>query len=149
MKSFLTKDGVDNLKKEKEELVIKRPEVVATLKKAREMGDLSENGFYKAAKFELMNLDRRVREITRMLQDSQTIQKFQVNFITLGSVVSLTSDKKNMTYEIVGEYEANPSKSRISHVSPLGSMLLGKRIDEQVVIKTPSGSTAYTIVKIA
>jgi len=149
MKSFLTKDGVDSLKKEKEDLIQKRPVVVATLKKARDMGDLSENGFYKAAKSELVNLDRKVREITRMLQTSQTIQKFQVNFITLGSTVSLKSDKRDVTYEIVGEYEANPSKGRISHVSPLGSMLLGKRLDENVVMKTPSGSTTYTVIKIA
>jgi len=88
--SLFTKKGFDNLEKQLMEAEKKRPEVVATLSRARSMGDLSENGFYKGAKFELNDLDRKIRHLRHLIKSGQVIQKpTNNNFVQIGHTVTL------------------------------------------------------------
>ena len=87
---LFTKEGFEKLKKDLKEAEEKRPEAVATLTKARNMGDLSENGFYKGAKFELNDLDRKIRHLTHLIKEGQVIQKPVNNdYVQLGHTVTL------------------------------------------------------------
>ncbi len=90
MAILFTKEGFDKLKRDLKEAEEKRPETVATLAKARAMGDLSENGFYKGARFELNNLDRKIRHLKHLISKGQVIQKPVNNeYVQIGHTVTL------------------------------------------------------------
>ncbi|MCL5020038.1 MAG: transcription elongation factor GreA [Patescibacteria group bacterium] len=143
-----TKEGYDNLKKEYQSLMESRPSAVEELKKAREMGDLSENGYYKAAKFKLSSIDYNLRRIDRILKNAVVIENIKKDIIDIGSRIILKTDNKTVEYNIVGGYESNPSAGKISHLSPLGKALIGKRVNEEIQIETPSGKVSYKIAKV-
>ena len=143
-----TKEGFENLKKEQQELILKRKGAVETLKKAREMGDLSENGYYKAAKFELVNIDRRLRQLEYYIRYAKVASSSNIDVVEIGSKVIIDDLKEKKEYRIVGEYESNPMEGRLSHKSPLGSKLVGKKVGEKVIISTVLGDTTYVVTKI-
>lgn len=151
-KIYLTKEGLDELKKEHEELVKhKRPDVVSRVAAAREMGDLSENAEYHAAREELSFIDGRIDELDELLKqviviDDSTASASQVK---LGSQVTLQLKDKHLVYTVVGEWEADPALKKISHESPLGKALLGKQVGESVEVHAPAGNITYTVVSIA
>lgn len=88
--ALFTQQGFDKLKADLKEAEEKRPEAVATLARARTMGDLSENGFYKGARFELNDLDRKIRHLTRLIKEGRIIQKpTQNDFVQIGHTVTL------------------------------------------------------------
>lgn len=90
MAILFTKEGYEKLKKDLKAAEKKRPETVATLAKARAMGDLSENGFYKGARFELNDLDRKIRHLRHLIKEGQIIQKPTNNdFVQIGHTVTL------------------------------------------------------------
>ena len=90
MAVLFTKEGYEKLKTDLKNAEEKRPEVVATLSKARAMGDLSENGFYKGARFELNDLDRKIRHLKRLVQEGQVIQKPTSNeYVQIGHTVTI------------------------------------------------------------
>jgi len=146
----LTKEGHENLKKEYQELIgIKRPQVVDTLQKARAMGDLSENSAYSAAKEEQALVEGRIREIEEILKVAQIVQNGNGNHIVaLGHTVTVMIDGEREEFQIVGEFEADPTQKKLSHTSPLGRGLLGKKVGEQVQIEVPAGKVIYKIIGI-
>lgn len=88
--ALFTQKGFDKLKSDLKDAEEKRPEAVATLARARAMGDLSENGFYKGAKFELNDLDRKIRHLKRLVQEGQVIQKPTSNeYVQIGHTVTI------------------------------------------------------------
>ncbi len=90
MAILFTKEGYEKIKHDLEVVKSKRPEAVKTLARARAMGDLSENGFYKGARFELNDLDRKIRHLTHLVKDGQIIQKPASNdTIQIGHTVTL------------------------------------------------------------
>ena len=90
MAIHFTKEGFEKLKKDLKEAEEKRPVAVATLARARAMGDLSENGFYKGARFELNDLDRKIRHLTRLIKEGQVIQKPTNNvYVQIGHTVTI------------------------------------------------------------
>ena len=90
MAILFTKEGYENLKIELQKAEEKRPKAVATLSRARAMGDLSENGFYKGARFELNDLDRKIRHLKRLIQEGQVIQKPTNNdYVQIGHTVTI------------------------------------------------------------
>lgn len=90
MSYLFTEKGFEKIKKDLEEAQNKRPQVVATLAKARAMGDLSENGFYKGARFELNDLDRKIRQLSNLVKNGRIIQKPKQNeFVQIGHTVIL------------------------------------------------------------
>ncbi len=153
-KFYLTKEGLDELKKEYEELVkVKRPEVIARLSAARDMGDLSENAEYTAAREELSFLDGRLDELEDLLKQVALIKENKGGngkngLIDLGSTVTLKVRGKEEVFTVVGEWEADPTEKKISHESPLGKALLGKKIGEQVEVEAPAGKVLYTVVAV-
>ncbi len=151
-KIYLTKDGLEELKKEHAELTKhKRPDVVSRVAAAREMGDLSENAEYHAAREELSFIDGRIDELVELLKQVQIISddhSVSSNQVKLGTQVTLQLKGKNMDYTVVGEWEADPAQKKISHESPLGKALLGKKVGESVDVKAPAGMITYTVMAI-
>lgn len=152
-KIYLTQEGLDELKNEYEELKnVKRPEVVDRVTEARNQGDLSENAEYSAAREELAFIDGRIDELEDILKQVVLIKKDQngasANSVDLGSEVVLQINGKEEVYKVVGEWEADPTEKKISHESPLGKALLGKKIGEIVEVSAPAGKVVYTVVSV-
>lgn len=144
-----TKDGYEKLEKEQEALLIKRKDVIETLKKAREMGDLSENGLYKTAKFELGDTDRKLRRAKIMLKQATIVTKSTSGTVGIGSTIVLLVGDKEDTYTIVGDFEADPGNKKVSQNSPIGRALMGRKVGDTISFSAPSGNVAYTLLKIS
>lgn len=151
-KIYLTKDGLGELKSEYEELSkVKRPDVLARVSQARSMGDLSENAEYVAAREELSFIDGRIDELEELIKQAVLIQESHAkgnHVVKLGSTVIVNVKGKKESFTVVGEWEADPKDKKISHESPLGKALLGKRIGEKVEVEAPAGKLVYTIVSV-
>lgn len=152
-KIYLTKEGLEELKSEFEELKnVKRPEVVTRVSDARNQGDLSENAEYSAARDELSFIDGRIDELEEILKHVVLIKPEDTSThgggVGLGSEVSLKIDGKEEVYKVVGEWEADPTEKKISHESPLGKALLGKKVGETVEVSAPAGKVVYTVVSV-
>lgn len=145
---LFTKEGYENLKVEQDKLILGRKDAVIDLSKARAMGDLSENGYYRAAKFKLSDIDRTLRHLKHLLKDGKISTATGHERVEFGTTVTINDGNKNQTYTIVGEYEANPSMGKISHLSPLGKSLMGKKPKEIASFQTPSGTSQFTIISI-
>jgi transcription elongation factor GreA len=149
---FLTCDGQHQVHSELEYLrTVKRAEVASYLREALEAGDVTRNAAYEDARFEQARLEARIAELEQLLATAQVIDPDQVpiDTVSIGSVVRLaTSDGRTCRYTIVGWYEAEPTAGRISNESPVGKALLGRKARDQVVVSTPGGVKAYTILGI-
>ncbi len=143
-----TKEGLERLKIELKQLVEDRKEAVMHVARAREMGDLSENGYYKSYKAKLGQIDNRTRRISYTLLHARLIQKPSADRIDLGSKLILQKDGVKTAYEIVGRDEADPSSGRLSHLSPLGKALLGHREGDVISVISPKGRVTYQLLKI-
>jgi transcription elongation factor GreA len=151
-KIYLTQKGLEDLKKEYDDLgKTKRPDIVSRLSAAREMGDLSENAEYTAARDELSFIDGRIEELELILKQAVLItdtgQK-GTNVVNLGSEVTVKIDGKQAVFTVVGEWEADPEEKKISHESPLGKGLMGKSVGDSIEVEAPVGKMIYTIVSI-
>lgn len=148
--NVLTKKGYDKVQSEIDELKnIKRPVAVARLKKAREMGDLSENSEYVAAKQDLGLLDTRIFELETMLKQVKIVEHEAGGLIVeVGSTVDVLVNGNKDTISIVGELEANVAEKKLSNNSPIGSALLGKKKGDTVIVTVPAGQIEYQIVAI-
>lgn len=146
--NYLTKQGFEKLLKQKEILLTIRPEAVKELARAREMGDLSENGFYKGARAKLSRIDREVRHLERLLKHVKIIEASKSGKVEIGSSVFLKGKEGLKQYIIVGEHEANPKDKKISNLSPLGKELIGKNPGDTIRVSTPSGIMEYVIERV-
>ena len=151
-KIYLTPKGLEDLKKEYDDLSkTKRPEIVRRLSAAREMGDLSENAEYTAAREELAFIDGRIEELEMLLKQVVIIENGnhqKGSTVDLGSEVTVKIANKNEVFTLVGEWEADPAEKKISHESPLGKALLGKAIGDEIEVEAPAGKMVYTVVSI-
>jgi transcription elongation factor GreA len=151
-KIYLTKKGFEDLQKEYDDMLNKRrPEVVERLSAAREMGDLSENAEYTAAREELAFIDGRLEELEELLKQAELISddKHATQSVGLGSQVVVKIGAKDEAFTVVGEWEADPVEKKISHESPLGKALLGKAVGDEVHVEAPAGKMTYKIVSIS
>ena len=153
-KIYLTKEGLEELKKEFEELTnVKRPDVLSRVSQARSMGDLSENAEYVAAREELSFIDGRIEELEELTKQAVLIQeshsKSGSGTVKLGSTVTVTIKGKREIFTVVGEWEADPHEKKISHESPLGKALIGKKVGEKVEVEAPAGKISYTIASVS
>lgn len=150
-KIYLTKEGLAELKKEYEELVnTKRPNVLSRVTQARNMGDLSENAEYVASREDLSFIDGRIDELEELLKQAVIIRDSR-NYnhaVKLGSTVTLHTRGKKEVFTLVGKWEADPKAKKISHESPLGKVLIGKKVGQKVQVEAPAGQISYTIVSI-
>lgn len=147
----LTKQGVDELKAELQELLGQRSVIADRIKTAREFGDLGENMEYTAARQDQERNEARISEIEHILQNVKVIVKPKNDSkVVLGSKVELKSAAgKTKEFQVVGTVEADPLNGKISDESPIGKALLGKKEGEEVEIKTPAETTTYKIVDIS
>jgi transcription elongation factor GreA len=145
---IFTKKGFEELKDKLEKLKNERPTAVLDLKKAREMGDLSENGYYKAAKFKLNDIDRNIRRNSYLIKNAKVVVPDNTDRIGIGSKILVEVNGNTKEYLIVGEYEANPQEGKISYLSPVGSGLMNKTVNEKVVIKLENRGITYKVLKI-
>lgn len=148
-KVVVTREGLTELKKEFDELVNKkRPEAVARLSLARGQGDLAENSEYAAAKQDLAFMDGRIAELEKVISEAKVVANHSKSKVDVGCKVTLHVNGKKELFLIVGEWEADPTKKKISNSSPLGKALLGKKVGEKVEVEAPVGKIIYKIVSI-
>lgn len=150
-KIFLTKEGFEDLKKEYQDLLkVKRPEVLNRVSQARNLGDLSENAEYVASREELSFIDGRIDEVEQLLKEVEIITQSKAgSVVKLGSTVTVDTAQGKEVFTVVGEWEADPRQKKISHESPLGKALIGKKIGEKVEVEAPAGKIIYTIKSIS
>lgn len=146
----LTQEGFDKLQAELKELKgVKSPAAVARLGSARAMGDLSENSEYVAAKDDLAFIHGRITEIEEILKNVEVVQNHSHSkTVTLGSTVVIESGGSSQTFQIVGEFEADPINKKISPTSPIGNALMNKKVGENVEVTAPAGKVVYKIIDI-
>ncbi len=146
----LTQEKIDELKFKVERLKkIVRQRAIEETKRLAEMGDFSENAAYQIAKGKLRGINQRIIEIEDHLKNAEIIiTPYDIDRVKLGHKVTIESDGKQKTYLILGSSEADPAKGIISHNSPLGSALLGKKTGDLISIKINNRSVRYRVVKI-
>jgi transcription elongation factor GreA len=146
----LTEAGFERLKNEIARLKQQHPQAVEALRTAKDLGDLSENAEYQEAKGRLARLNERLVLLTNRLQKAVVITggASPSGRARLGSTVTVRVNGKEKTYELVGPNEANLERGRLSHLSPLGSVLVNAGIGETVTVQAPAGPIQYEIVKI-
>jgi transcription elongation factor GreA len=143
----ITAEGLAEVRRELDQLVtVRRPEIVAKIKSAREHGDLSENFEYHAARNEQAFIETRIRELESIVKNHVIIQSRAANGrVDLLSTVTFAEEgESEETYRIVGPAEADPAAGRISFESAIGRALLGHRVGDDVEVETPTGSR-YTV----
>lgn len=151
-KQYLTKVKLEELKKELNELkTVKRIEIAEKLKRAKELGDLSENSEYFEAREEQGQIESRVFELEDVLKDVELIEKSHDggSVVKIGSTIEVAKDGKKQKLFIVGSNEAKPEEGFISNESPLGKAFLGKKSGDTVLVQLPSGKKAeYKILSV-
>ena len=143
----------EKLEQELEELkLVRRPEVVERIKIARSYGDLSENSEYEAAKDEQAFVEGRISTLEKMIRFAEIIDDNNVekDVVSLGRKITFIElpDGDEETYTIVGSAEANPVEGKISNDSPIAKGIIGKKLNEEVVIPTPGGEMKIRIIDI-
>ena len=151
--TYLSSEGIDRLREELEELTtVRRPEVIARIRSAKELGDLKENADYTAAREEQSFLEGRIATIEGLLRAAVVIEAHGADGrVHVGSSVSveeLGGDGDVVVYRIVGSAEADPAAGRISNASPVGRALIGRSVGETVSVGTPRGEVAYRVVAV-
>jgi transcription elongation factor GreA len=148
--THLTPEGLAALQAELAELTDRRrPEVIARIKSARELGDLSENADYEAARKEQSFLEGRVQQLEQMIKSAVLIASSEGTEVVLGSTVVVETDRHGEeTFTIVGSAEADAAAGKISFTSPIGRALLSRKPGETVRVQVPAGTLDYRVVEV-
>jgi transcription elongation factor GreA len=150
----LTKDGEVAIKKKLANLkFVERPKVSASIAEARAHGDLKENAEYHAAKEEQGLMEAKINDIESALSNAQVIdvQKIpETGRVIFGSTIKLydVNSDQEIVYKIVGNLESDPTNGLISIDTPIAKGLVGKFVDDEVTIITPSGQLTYEIIEV-
>lgn len=150
---YLTEEGLEELKKELDNLInVRRPENIIAIKEARALGDLSENAEYDAARNEQAQIEGRIKQIEKMLENVSIISEVSKDKVGIGNTVAIKyveeDDDEVEEYKIVGSQEANPFESRISNESPIAQALFNHKVGDVVTVESPNGSYEVEIVEI-
>ena len=145
-----TENGLGEITRELDELKnVKLSAAIERVARARDFGDLSENAEYHSAKEELSFIEGRVEELEEIIKKADVVVASKKNDqITIGCKVTVEVKGNESTYEVVGEWEADPIKQKISHTSPLGQALIGRKSGEDIEFEAPAGKVIYKIKKI-
>ena len=153
-KSPMTKVGAEKLREQLHELkTVDRPRITAAIAEARAHGDLSENAEYHAAREQQSFMEGRINKIESTLADVQIINVKEINetdkvvFGATVAILNLNSDEE-VTYQIVGELEADINIGLISIASPIARSLIGKQVGDIVDVNAPSGVIEYEIIQV-
>jgi transcription elongation factor GreA len=153
----MTSAGAEKLRAELKELkTVIRPQIVEAIATAREHGDLKENAEYHAAREQQSFAEGRIKEIEAALSNAEIIDVAEVggrvgDKIVFGATVELfdIAEDKEVTYQIVGELEADIKNNLISVSSPIARALIGKSVDDEIVVKAPGGDREYEVVAVS
>lgn len=154
MRAPLTLRGSKKLREELEHLKsVKRPQVIEAIAEARAHGDLKENAEYHAAREQQGFIEGRIKELESALSHAQIIDVSKLNAgsrIVFGAIIDLAEDDtgEEVTYQIVGDLEADIKLGLISVSAPIARALIGKHEGDQVTIQAPSGPRSYEIVGV-
>ncbi len=149
---YLTPEGLEKVRKELELLsTVKRTEIAERLGFAIQQGDISENADYEVAKQEQAYNEGRIKDLEEILRHAKIIEgRIPTDHVDVGNQVTVVEQGlPPETYTIVGPAEASPAEGLISHESPVGSALLGRRVGDKVRVATPSGDLELTISAIS
>lgn len=149
----MTLDGYNSLEIELKRLkTVERPDVIKAIAVAREHGDLSENAEYHAAKERQAFIEGRVGELEEKIALAEVIDvsKLSGKTVKFGANVTLADEDtdEEITYQIVGEHEADIKAGRLSVSSPLGRALISKTVGDSVEVTTPKGAKSYEVIKV-
>jgi transcription elongation factor GreA len=148
----LTQEGYDKVLSDIAKLEKERPEVLVRLQLAREMGDLSENGAYKAARWELGGIDRELKRLKFLERFGKVTTAGQSGVVGFGSTVTLRQaqgeNEKEMKFTVVSKYEADPKEKKLSVESPFGAAVLNKRVGDVVLVDAPAGELQFRLTHI-
>lgn len=150
----MTVQGAEQLRQELDNLKkVERPRIIAAIAEARAHGDLSENAEYHAAKEQQSFIEGRIAEVEAKLSSAQVIDPKTVNAegrVVFGATVELLDIDSNaeVTYQIVGDDEADIEQKKISISSPIARALIGKEEGDEVVVKVPDGERNYEILEV-
>ncbi len=149
----LTKDGFANLEEELKRLkAVDRPNIIAAIAEARSHGDLSENAEYSAAKEKQSFIEGRIQELEAVISRAQVIDPSQIKggIIRFGAKVVVADENtdEEKQYQIVGDYEADIEKNRISLSSPLAKALIGKEIGDIAEYMAPGGRKSFEVIDV-
>ena len=152
-KNILTYQGLKKLEDELQELkVVRRKEVAAKIKEAREQGDLSENAEYDAAKDEQRDIEARIEDIEKILKNAEVVVEDEVDLdrINVGCKVKVHDYEfeEDIELKIVGSTEANSLEGKISNEAPVGKALIGAKKGDTVQVEMPSGVIEYKVLEI-
>ncbi len=148
----MSQEKKDQLMGEMQELKQTRiPDLAKRIDEARQLGDLSENAEYHAAREDMSWAQTRVKEIQYLLDNASIVSSKagRSSEVTLGSVITVLVNEKERVYTLVGAQEANPADGKISNESPLGSAFLKKKVGDMVEVTVPAGVQTYKIIAIA
>ncbi|MBN1162201.1 transcription elongation factor GreA [Patescibacteria group bacterium] len=146
---YITRAGLEKLKAELKELKeAKRPESAQKIKEARDMGDISENSLYDSARQEQALIEGRIAELEDIIKHSKVSEGATKDSVDVGCRVTVHIDGDEEEFHIVGPLEADPMNRKISHQSPLGEALYGKKVGDKIEVEAPVGILTYTILTI-
>lgn len=143
-----TKDGYEKLISDLKTDTEKRKEAVVRLRTAREMGDLSENGAYKAARFELSTIDRNIRRLTYLIRIGKVVEITETDIAEIGRKIILNDGEREFSFMLVNTFESDPKNQKLSTNSPIGHAVYGKKAGENITVNTPGGVKNYKIMRI-
>lgn len=144
-----TSQGLQELKGELKKLQDRLPAVIKRVATARELGDLAENAEYHAAREDHSWIQGRIEELEAILSRAEVIEQSNGDSVSLGNQVVLVNKQGDeVEYHIVGQWEADPQKQKISHESPIGQALVGKKVNEKVEVQAPAGKITYTVKQV-
>jgi transcription elongation factor GreA len=152
--NYVTKEALDNMKAELQRMkTVDRPAASRAIAEAREKGDLKENAEYDAAKESQGILEAKIAQLDGVIAsariiDETNIDTSKVSILTKVTVTNLNT-KKQVTYQIVSETEANLKAGKISVTSPIGRGLLGKHIGDVAEVQAPAGTLKFVVENIA
>jgi len=149
----ITKDGLEKLKEELVRLErVERPANIRAIEEARGHGDLSENAEYHAAKERQSFIDGRINELRVSIGKAEVIalDDSPSDTVVFGRTVKLRdiSTEQEIQYQLLGPYESDPDKGRISVTAPLGQALIGTRVGDEIRVRTPGGVQEFEILEI-
>ena len=149
-KVYLTSEGFLEIEQELNELKnVKRPEIIKALKDARALGDLSENADYDAARAEQAQIEGRILELEKIMENAEIIENKKTDTVDLGVTVKIcyVDDDEEEEYRIVGSKEADTSNNKISNESPIAKSIIGAKVGEVRAVATPNGGSYNVIIK--
>jgi transcription elongation factor GreA len=150
----MTVGGAERLRAELNDLkTVQRPRIVQAIAEARAHGDLKENAEYHAAREQQSFCEGRIKEIEGKLADSEVIDISRIpnaGKVIFGATVTLynVDTEQSVTYQIVGEDEADVKNGKISVTSPVARAMMGKQVGDEIVVKAPSGEVPYEVEKV-